>query len=81
RLYSTWVMPSLIWPLSSGPICVPTAPNLWMHHLYTITAPPGLADDLPVTDPAKSQRAEAAYSGHRRRPPRRGELAGVRWSN
>ncbi|KAJ7818581.1 hypothetical protein B0H14DRAFT_3473657 [Mycena olivaceomarginata] len=50
------------------------APNLRMYHLYAITAPPGLADDPPVTDPAKSS-AQSSLFWASKKAPRRGELA------
>ncbi|KAJ7756015.1 hypothetical protein B0H14DRAFT_3896365 [Mycena olivaceomarginata] len=52
------------------------APNLRMYHLYAITAPPGLADDPPVTDPAKSS-AQSSLFWASKKAPRRGELASV----
>ncbi|KAJ7337032.1 hypothetical protein DFH08DRAFT_282705 [Mycena albidolilacea] len=48
------IIPSLMWPLISGPICVLIALNLWMHYFYAITVPPGFADDPPVTDSARA---------------------------
>jgi hypothetical protein len=49
--------------------------NLWMHHLYAITAPPGLADEPPVTDPAKSSVQSSLFWASKK-VPRRGELNG-----
>ncbi|KAJ7472633.1 hypothetical protein FB451DRAFT_1367550 [Mycena latifolia] len=39
-------MPSLRWPLLSGPLCVLIAANLWGHY-YVVTVPPGFADEPP----------------------------------
>ncbi|KAJ7794842.1 zf-DHHC-domain-containing protein [Mycena olivaceomarginata] len=74
------IMPGLMWPLISGPICVLIALNLWMHYFYVITVPPGFADDPPVADSAKSSAQNSIFWASKR-APRRGELAGVRWSN
>ncbi|KAJ7756023.1 hypothetical protein B0H14DRAFT_3599744 [Mycena olivaceomarginata] len=73
-------MPGFMWPRISGPICVLIALNLWMHYFYVITVPPGFANDPPVADPAKSS-AESSLFWAPKKATRRGELAGVRWSN
>jgi palmitoyltransferase len=74
------IMPSLMWPLISGPICVLIALNLWMHYFYVITVPPGFADDPPVADSAKNSAQNSIFWASKK-ASRRGELAGVRWSN
>ncbi|KAJ7795764.1 hypothetical protein B0H14DRAFT_3888048 [Mycena olivaceomarginata] len=73
-------MPSLMWPLISGPICVLIALKLWMHYFHVITVPPGFADDPPVADSAKNGAQNSIFWASKK-APRRGELAGVRWSN
>ncbi|KAJ7679345.1 DHHC palmitoyltransferase-domain-containing protein [Mycena polygramma] len=70
------IMPSLMWPLISGPICVLIALNLVMHYYYVITVSPGFAENPPAVDSAPSSIFWAS-----KRSPRRGELTGVRWSN
>jgi palmitoyltransferase len=74
------IMPGLMWPLVSGPICVLIALNLWMHYFYVITVPPGFADDPPVADSAKNSAQNSIFWASKK-APKRGELAGVRWSN
>jgi palmitoyltransferase len=69
------IMPSLMWPLISGPICVLIALNLWMHYFYVVTVPPGFVDDPPL-DSAPNRMLWAS-----KKAPRHGELTGVRWSN
>ncbi|KAJ7111845.1 DHHC palmitoyltransferase-domain-containing protein [Mycena epipterygia] len=68
------IMPSLRWPLISGPFCVLVALNLLMHYYYVVTVSPGFVDD-PPRDPQNSMFWASKKSS------RHGELAGVRWSN
>ncbi|KAJ6572634.1 DHHC palmitoyltransferase-domain-containing protein [Mycena sp. CBHHK59/15] len=68
------IMPSLMWPLLTGPICVLIALNLFMHYYYVVTVPPGFVED-PPRDPKNSVLWAT------KRSPRHGELTGVRWSN
>ncbi|KAJ7153812.1 DHHC palmitoyltransferase-domain-containing protein [Mycena filopes] len=70
------IMPSLMWPVISGPICVLIASNLWMHYYYVVTVPPGFVDEPPREAPQKGSLLWAE-----KRAPRRGEMtAGVRWT-
>ncbi|KAF7337106.1 Palmitoyltransferase [Mycena venus] len=73
------IMPNLMWPLISGPICVLIALNLWMHYFYVITIPPGFAEDPPVD--LSQNGAQNSIFWASKKSPRRGELSGVRWSN
>ncbi|KAJ7218253.1 zf-DHHC-domain-containing protein [Mycena haematopus] len=74
------IMPSLMWPLISGPICVLIALNLWMHYFYVITVPPGFAED-PPTDLAKDNSQNSILWASRKSPRSRELTGGVRWSS
>jgi palmitoyltransferase len=47
------IMPSLRWPLLSGPFCVLVATNLLMHYYYVVTVSPGFVED-PPREPQRS---------------------------
>ncbi|KAF8217400.1 zf-DHHC-domain-containing protein [Mycena galopus ATCC 62051] len=75
------IMPNLMWPLLSGPICVLIALNLWMHYFYVITVPPGFADD-PPTDLAQGGTEKMSMFWAAKKQPRSEALTGgVRGSN
>ncbi|KAJ7157557.1 DHHC palmitoyltransferase-domain-containing protein [Mycena crocata] len=67
------IMPSLRWPLLSGPICVLIALNLLMHYYYVVTISPGFVDDPP-----REPKNSVFWAS---RKALRGEMTGVRWSN
>ncbi|KAJ7759461.1 hypothetical protein DFH07DRAFT_1023886 [Mycena maculata] len=68
------VMPSLPWPLISGPLCVLIALNLVMHYYYVVTVSPGF-----VEDPPREPKDSVFWASKRRQ--KEGKLTGVRWSN
>ena len=47
------IMPSLRWPLLSGPFCALVATNLLMHYYYVVTVSPGFVED-PPREPQRS---------------------------
>ncbi|KAJ7253530.1 DHHC palmitoyltransferase-domain-containing protein [Mycena rebaudengoi] len=68
------IMPSLRWPLITGPICVLIALNLHMHYFYVVTIPPGW-----VEDPPRDSKASILWAT--KKSPAKGALTGVRWSS
>ncbi|KAJ7198275.1 DHHC palmitoyltransferase-domain-containing protein, partial [Mycena pura] len=68
------IMPSLRWPILSGPICVLIALNLHMHYFYAVTVPPGFVDDPP-----RELRDNVFWASKKTKAQE--QQAGVRWSN
>ncbi|KAJ6582862.1 DHHC palmitoyltransferase-domain-containing protein [Mycena vulgaris] len=68
------IMPSLRWPLLSGPYSVLVAANLLGHYYYVVTVPPGFADEPPREPPSDS-----VLWATKRAAPSRG--VSVRWAD
>ncbi|KAJ8084617.1 hypothetical protein PM082_003391 [Marasmius tenuissimus] len=70
------VMPTLSYPLISGPICILIALNLFMHYYYVCTIPPGFVDE-PPREPGNSLLWSKPRTFQNKRPL----TEGVRWSS
>ncbi|KAJ7082361.1 DHHC palmitoyltransferase-domain-containing protein [Mycena belliarum] len=57
------IMPSLRYPLLSGPVCVLIAANLWTHYYYVVTVAPGFADEPPRQEQQSILWAKKRVSG------------------
>ena len=70
------VMPTLSYPLISGPICILIALNLFMHYYYVCTVPPGFVDEPP-----REPGTGLLWSRPRIAQTQRPMTQGVRWSS
>ncbi|KAF8643163.1 hypothetical protein AX16_009206 [Volvariella volvacea WC 439] len=67
------ILPSMRYPMLSGPICALIALNLHMHYYYACTVPPGYIDDPPPIEGTGILWARRKGDDH-------ASSAGVRWT-